>query len=91
MVQLTPADRVRLLTLKNKKIIKGWQDAGGPNYGISADPLPFVIFPINEGAASVYYNNDELRVAMSAMEQFGPLDRPGVVGSDCDTCGRYHA
>jgi len=93
MVTLSPSDKVRLTTLRNKGVIKGYQEAGGPNYGISADPLPFLIFPITEGSAHVFYDNDQLRASLELMEEYGPL-RPGDQPlADCVVCGRerHHA
>lgn len=81
----------RLNALKDNGVIAGWQDAGGPNSGLSDDPLPALIFPISEDGASTYYNEVDLRMAICALETFGPLSKPGAsCGRDCETCFRYH-
>lgn len=89
MVTLSPSDKVRLTTLRNKGIIKGYQEGGGPNYGVSAEPLPFIIFPINEGWARTFYSTEGLRQELSLLEEHGPF--PHVDPSEeCVTCGRHH-
>lgn len=64
----------RLNDLKKRKVIAGWQDAGGPNYGLSKAPLPALIFPLSEGPASTFYDERKLVMAISALETFGPTD-----------------
>lgn len=63
--------------LKRDRVIAGWQRGGGPNYGLSAAPLPWLIFPANEGPATTYYNQRDLRAAVSALQQFGPMQLSG--------------
>ena len=63
----------RLDALKRDGIIAGWQDAGGPNYGLSSRPLPALIFPAAETGASTFYDETDLRIAIDVLEKFGPL------------------
>jgi hypothetical protein len=69
-----PKLAARLDALKKNGTIAGWQDrAVTVNYGLSKAPLPALIFPINYGNATTYYNQDDLALAVSALEEFGPM------------------
>ena len=63
----------RLDALQAAGTIAGWQDAGGPNAGLSQAPLPALIFPANGGGALTFYGPATLRAAIIALETFGPL------------------
>jgi hypothetical protein len=64
--------RARLDRLKSDGRIAGWQDAGGPNYGLATKPLPALIFPINEGPAVSAHDPEQLDTLVSLLERFGP-------------------
>ncbi len=63
----------RLDDLKDAGIIAGWQRGGGPNYGLSAAPLPWLIFPAAEGPARAFYDAFALGEAIAVLEEFGPM------------------
>jgi hypothetical protein len=63
----------RLDALKDQGVIAGWQDAGGPNAGLSKAPLPALIFPANGNGALTFWGPATLRAAIIALETFGPL------------------
>jgi hypothetical protein len=63
----------RLDELKRKQIIAGWQAGGGPNYGLSKEPLKAKIFPSDGGPASSYASDAELATAVAVLEEFGAL------------------
>lgn len=80
-MQSIPAELAdRLDALKAAGVIAGWQDAGGPNYGLSKDPLPALIFPVSGGPASSHFSPVSLRAEIVALETFGPITRAfGVI------------
>ena len=75
MDHASPELAARLDALKAAGTIAGWQDANGPNYGLSRDPLPAKIFPASFGPAFSYYDEAELRTAVQALELFGPIEQ----------------
>jgi hypothetical protein len=74
---MTSALIERLDALKAAGTIAGWQRGGGPNYGLSRMPLPWLIFPAHEGPATTYYSANELEAAVASLEQFGPMQLSG--------------
>jgi hypothetical protein len=79
----------RLNSLQDNGVIAGWQDAGGPNYGLSKEPLPALIFPITEHGATSYRSDEALNTAVTLLESFGPhaLINPDTPPA-CERCYR---
>lgn len=63
----------RLDLLKSAGVIAGWQDSGGPNYGLSKRPLPALVFPAAGTGAKTFYDENELGLHVSVLEHFGPI------------------
>jgi hypothetical protein len=62
----------RLDALKEAGTIAGYQRGGGPNYGLSRAPLPWLIFPVDGSGATTYYNSVDLGEAINVLQTFGP-------------------
>ena len=74
MTSVPSALAQRLNDLHAAGYIAGWQDAGGPNYGLGTEPLPALVFPLGEGVpARTCYTEPELRELVQVVETFGPL------------------
>lgn len=73
MIHVPKAIARRLDLLKSAGVIAGWQDSGGPNYGLSKRPLPALVFPAAGTGAKTFYDENELGLHVSVLEHFGPI------------------
>ena len=72
----------RLDRLQESGLIAGWQDSGGPNYGLGEAPLPAKLFPANGGPAYTIRSEYDAVGVLDMVEAVGftPYGLPNQLG-----------